>query len=158
MASQTARVPTGNGSRYLQQLCKHWGHKLDVRLDGDTGVVRFPEAVATMAAGPEALAVTVEADDEATLERMKGWSPATWTASRSARPRCASSGRKAEAGPRRLHAPWLPVQRRVPGAGRALPAEGLVEGAGVRPGAKPCGTSPPGRTPAPPARRGAGAP
>ena len=72
MASQTARVPTGNGSRYLQQLCKHWGHKLDVRLDGDTGVVCFPEAVATMAAGPEALAVTVEADDEATLERMKG--------------------------------------------------------------------------------------
>jgi uncharacterized protein len=72
MAQETARVPTGNGSRYLQQLCKHWGHKLDVRMDGDTGVVRFPEAVATMTADPEALLVTVEAEDEATVERMKG--------------------------------------------------------------------------------------
>jgi uncharacterized protein len=72
MAQETARVPTGNGSRYLQQLCKHWAHKLDVRLDGDTGVVRFPEAVATMTADPEALHVTVEAEDEATVERMKG--------------------------------------------------------------------------------------
>ena len=53
MASETARVPTGNGSRYLQQLCKHWSHKLDVRLEGDTGVVRFPDAVATMAAGAD---------------------------------------------------------------------------------------------------------
>ena len=53
MASETARVPTGNGARYLQQLCKHWSHKLDVRLEGDTGVVRFPEAVATMIAGDD---------------------------------------------------------------------------------------------------------
>lgn len=73
MASETARVPTGNGSRYLQQLCKHWSHKLDVRLEGDTGVVRFPAgAVATMTAGADALAVTVEADSEAEVERMEG--------------------------------------------------------------------------------------
>lgn len=72
MASETARVPTANGAKYVQQLCKHWGHKLDVTLDGGTGVVRFPAATATMAAGPEALAVTVEAEDGETLERMKG--------------------------------------------------------------------------------------
>jgi uncharacterized protein len=71
MASETARVPTGNGARYLQQLCKHWSHKLDVRLEGDTGVVRFPDAVATMVAGADGLAVTVEAGDEPTVERMK---------------------------------------------------------------------------------------
>ena len=72
MTLETARVPTGNASRYMQQLCKHWSHKLEVSLDGDTGVVRFPQAVATMTAGPDALTVTVEAEDEATVERMKG--------------------------------------------------------------------------------------
>lgn len=26
----TAMVPTTSGSRYLQQLCKHWSHKFAV--------------------------------------------------------------------------------------------------------------------------------
>lgn len=72
MAQETARVPTGNGSRYVQQLCKHWSHKLDVGLDGDNGTVRFPDAVATMRAGPDALTVTVEAETEENVERIKG--------------------------------------------------------------------------------------
>ena len=72
MARETARVPTANGARYLQQLCKHWSHKLDVTLSENEGTVRFPAAVATMKADPEALTVSVEADDEETLQRMKG--------------------------------------------------------------------------------------
>ena len=72
MRRELARVPTGHAARYLQQLCKHWSHKLDVTLDGSTGVVRFPDAVATMTAEPDALVVLVEAADEGTLERMKG--------------------------------------------------------------------------------------
>ncbi len=72
MALEMARVPTEHGARYLQQLCKHWSHKLDVVLDGSTGTVRFPDAVATMTAEADALVVTVEAADEGTVERMKG--------------------------------------------------------------------------------------
>jgi len=72
MARETARVPTGNGNRYLQQLCKHWSHKLDVQLEENRGIVRFPNAIATMTANPDALTVTVEAEDAETLERMKG--------------------------------------------------------------------------------------
>jgi uncharacterized protein len=72
MARETARVPTGNGDRYLQQLCKHWSHKLDVTLDDNKGIVRFPNAVATMTASADTLTVTVEAEDAETLERMKG--------------------------------------------------------------------------------------
>lgn len=72
MKLEMARVPTENGARYLQQLCKHWSHKLDVELDGSTGIVRFPDAVATMVAEGDALVVTVEAADEGTVERMKG--------------------------------------------------------------------------------------
>ena len=72
MARETARVPTANGARYLQQLCKHWSHKLDVTLSENEGTVRFPAAVATMTADPEALTVRVEAEDEEALQRIKG--------------------------------------------------------------------------------------
>ena len=72
MALETARVPTENGARYLQQLCKHWSHKLDVQLSDNEGIVRFPNAVATMKAASDALTVTVEAEDDETLQRMKG--------------------------------------------------------------------------------------
>ena len=30
MIRSIARVPTDKGSRYLQQLCKHWSHNLAV--------------------------------------------------------------------------------------------------------------------------------
>jgi len=72
MALEKARVPTENGARYLQQLCKHWSHKLDVQLSENEGIVRFPNAVATMTAEAEALMVSVEAEDDETLQRMKG--------------------------------------------------------------------------------------
>ncbi len=72
MALETARVPTENGARYIQQLCKHWSHKLDVQLSENEGIVRFPNAVATMKADAEALTVTVEAEEDETLQRMKG--------------------------------------------------------------------------------------
>jgi hypothetical protein len=72
MAIETARVPTENGARYLQQLCKHWSHKLDVQFSENEGTVRFAAAVARMKANPEALTVSVEAEDDETLQRMKG--------------------------------------------------------------------------------------
>ena len=37
-----ARVPTANGSRYLQQLCKHWSHNLAVEFTPEKGRVVFP--------------------------------------------------------------------------------------------------------------------
>jgi len=67
-----ARVPTANGSKYLTQLCKHWSHKLEVDLSDCKGVVRFPAAVATLEASPDALLVTIETADDETFERMKG--------------------------------------------------------------------------------------
>ena len=72
MAQAVASVPTENGSKYLQQLCKHWSHKLTVEFDPQKGVVTFPNAVATMEAQPESLLVTVDAADAETVERMKG--------------------------------------------------------------------------------------
>ncbi|WP_413207474.1 DUF2218 domain-containing protein [Rhodospirillum sp. A1_3_36] len=43
MAMSTARVPTPNGSRYLQQLCKHWSHNLSVEFTPEAGTVAFPK-------------------------------------------------------------------------------------------------------------------
>ncbi len=71
MTRTTGTYATPNASRYLQQLCKHWSHKLEVELSRDAGVVRFPAAVANMKAGDTALAVVIEAEDQATLDRMK---------------------------------------------------------------------------------------
>lgn len=72
MASSSATVPTESGSKYLQQLCKHWSHKLTVEFTAEKGTVTFPNAVATMTAQPDSLLVTIEAEDAETVERMKG--------------------------------------------------------------------------------------
>ena len=38
----TSHVPTLSGSRYLQQLCKHWSHTLAVDFTPQEGTVTFP--------------------------------------------------------------------------------------------------------------------
>ncbi|HLP67810.1 MAG TPA: DUF2218 domain-containing protein [Rhizobium sp.] len=72
MARSVATVPTENGWKYLQQLCKHWSHKLDVELGEKTGTVRFAEATATMSADEAGLTVAIDAASDEVLERMKG--------------------------------------------------------------------------------------
>jgi hypothetical protein len=72
MAIAKASVPTANGGKYMQQLCKHWSHKLEVDLSEQRGVVRFPAAVATFEPGAAALQVTIESAESEAVERMKG--------------------------------------------------------------------------------------
>ncbi|MGJ0238441.1 DUF2218 domain-containing protein [Novosphingobium fluoreni] len=67
-----AHVPTKSGAKYVQQLCKHWSHKLPVSLEGDTGEVTFETAVASMVAGPDSIHVTIQGEDRAALERLTG--------------------------------------------------------------------------------------
>ena len=78
----TARVPTESGSRYLQQLCKHWSHSLPVEFTAERGTIRFPaegraghfpgEAVVTLEAQPAALEVRVDASVPEQRDAMKG--------------------------------------------------------------------------------------
>ena len=72
MPTAKASVPTANAAKYIQQLCKHWSHRLEVDLSDRKGVVRFPDAVATLEAGEAALLVTIEGEQSETVERMKG--------------------------------------------------------------------------------------
>jgi uncharacterized protein len=68
----TAVVPTNFGSRYLQQLAKHWSHKLEVAFDPAHATIRFPSgAVAVLDADDAALTARIDASDAETLERMK---------------------------------------------------------------------------------------
>ena len=38
-----SRVTTTHGSRYLQQLCKHWSHKFTVDFTPERGMIDFGE-------------------------------------------------------------------------------------------------------------------
>ena len=70
MAITRGRAKTASGSKYLQQLCKHWGHKFEVEFSGNRGTVRLPCAVAAMEASADALLVTVETEDTDAVERL----------------------------------------------------------------------------------------
>ncbi|WP_030538228.1 DUF2218 domain-containing protein [Sphingobium sp. DC-2] len=67
----TAHVPTKNGSRYLQQLCKHWSHKFETDFDARQGTIAFPMGPIRMTAEEEALTVVIEPQDGADVERFK---------------------------------------------------------------------------------------
>ena len=40
---RNGKAEVQNGRRYIEQLCRHWAHKLDVRLDDEGGRVVFPK-------------------------------------------------------------------------------------------------------------------
>lgn len=80
--SSTARVPTTNGSRYLQQLCKHWQHNMPVTFSPERGEVTFPknargadwpaDATGTLIAHPDVLEVRIDASAPGQLDGLKG--------------------------------------------------------------------------------------
>ncbi|GGL58078.1 DUF2218 domain-containing protein [Wenxinia marina] len=70
--SQEGRFRTGNGSRYLQQLCKHFAHKVDVAYDAHHGTVALPAGPARLEATEAELIVRVTADDADGLARARG--------------------------------------------------------------------------------------
>ena len=77
-----AKVPTANGSRYLQQLCKHWAHNMAVEFDAHEGRVTFPkdargadwpgDALVTMTDRETALECRIDASAPGQLEALKG--------------------------------------------------------------------------------------
>jgi hypothetical protein len=71
MIEARAIVPTQSGGKYVQQLCKHWSHKLPVQLEGNTGVVTFAAAVTTMKAGDGAIEVVVRGENREAIEGLK---------------------------------------------------------------------------------------
>ena len=82
MFSSIASVPTANGSKYLQQLSKHWSHNLRVEFDAGQSTVIFPrdargadwpgEGKVTMRAREDRLECRIDATAPGQLEGLKG--------------------------------------------------------------------------------------
>ena len=67
MTVSVARVPTQSASRYLQQLAKHWSHKMTTSFTPEEGSIDFPTgARLEMRADSDTLdlALTVPADGD----------------------------------------------------------------------------------------------
>jgi hypothetical protein len=66
-----AVIPTASASKYLQQLCKHFQHKLPATFDPQAGQITFPFGETKLAADDRVLTILVEAANGDDLERLK---------------------------------------------------------------------------------------
>jgi len=69
--TSTASVNTDRASGYLQQLCKHFSHKLETQFTAIEGSIEFGFGRAHLQAQDSVLTLTASAPDPASLERLK---------------------------------------------------------------------------------------
>ncbi|MDR5653172.1 DUF2218 domain-containing protein [Ruixingdingia sedimenti] len=67
----TAAVATAKASGYLQQLCKHFGHKIPVTFDAEAGEIVFPFGTCRLRAEDGALHLTAIAPDAERLAQLQ---------------------------------------------------------------------------------------
>lgn len=67
----TGQFDTENGSKYLQQLCKHFGHKIKVEYSETNGVCHFEMGDATLTADSTGLNVRFELENANPVEAAK---------------------------------------------------------------------------------------
>ena len=65
-------VETEHASKYLQQLCKHFAHKVDVEYDPHRGKVSFPMGFCAMAAEGNVLTFFAMCKEEEAIPVIKG--------------------------------------------------------------------------------------
>lgn len=58
-------------SKYLQQLCKHFSHKLEVAFTEASGNIHLPTGPAELIASSDTLLVSVSVEDELEMDRAK---------------------------------------------------------------------------------------
>ena len=63
----TARYPTPNSSKYVQQLAKHFAHKIEVRLDDRSADFALQAGNVRLVAENGALVARIEAEDAKSL-------------------------------------------------------------------------------------------
>lgn len=64
MYISSARIETANASGYLQQLCKHFAHKVEASFDGSKGSVLFEMGPCELAADEAMLTILCRAVTE----------------------------------------------------------------------------------------------
>jgi len=71
MLTAQAKWTTENGSKYLQQLCKHFAHKIEVTFSETEGRATLPPGPAHLTADATGLWVEVTAQDADGLDLAK---------------------------------------------------------------------------------------
>ena len=72
MSVSVARVPTTSASRYLQQLAKHWSHKMEVSFTAEEGTIAFPNgSLLAMKADTDTLDVVLTVPQGEDVGRMR---------------------------------------------------------------------------------------
>lgn len=66
-----ADVATASASRYLQQLCKHFSHKVDVAFDDRAGSVAFSIGNCRLIAQEGMLQIALDAPDAEALSELQ---------------------------------------------------------------------------------------
>lgn len=62
MISSTAIINTEHASKYLQQLCKHFGHKVPVEFTPDQGLIKLPLGSCDLSADDLRLTITTTSE------------------------------------------------------------------------------------------------
>lgn len=71
MTTSTTVIVTANASRYLQQLCKHFAHKVPTTFDPSTGRIDFPMGAVDLAADGDKLTLTVTPSEAEKLAELQ---------------------------------------------------------------------------------------
>lgn len=71
MPSAQATVETSHASKYLQQLCKHFAHKVSVEYDPGNARVDFPFGDCRMHADERELTIECDAESPEALARAQ---------------------------------------------------------------------------------------
>lgn len=71
MTALTCSVPTASASRYLQQLCKHWSHKFEVKFNTQQGHLALPFGPLDLTATDDALLISAAIKAGSDPERAK---------------------------------------------------------------------------------------
>jgi hypothetical protein len=69
MFTSNAKFTTERASGYLQQLCKHFAHKIEVQFDAQAGLIKFPFGQCDLTAEQGVLDLTVTADAQSDLTK-----------------------------------------------------------------------------------------
>ena len=72
MSLSVARVPTQSASRYLQQLAKHWSHKMEMSFTAEEGMILFPNgSKLDMRAASETLDIVLTVPVDGDVAQMR---------------------------------------------------------------------------------------
>lgn len=69
--TEVGAFETANASRYMQQLCKHFEHKITVEYDETSARAELPPGESRMQASPQELVITITAEDAEGLKSAR---------------------------------------------------------------------------------------